>query len=52
MERNNIKIDFSAKAYGAFIEKNAKDTKETSDEEYVAFLMYWVSSHLLCTRSL
>lgn len=29
---------------------NAKDTKE--DEEHIAFLMYWVSSHLLCTRSL
>jgi len=35
-----------------FIEKNAKDTEEVSDEENISLLMYWVSLHLLCTRSL
>ena len=52
IERSQIDIDFSAKSYGAFIKKNVKDTKEISDAEHTAFLMYWVSSHLFCTCSL
>jgi len=52
IERSEIDIDFSAKSYGAFIEKNMKDTEEISDEEHISFLMYWVSLHLLCTCSL
>lgn len=52
IERVEIDIDFSAKSYGAFIEKNVKDTKENSDVEHIAFLMSQVSSHLICTRSL
>ncbi|KAG5151742.1 hypothetical protein JHK84_028214 [Glycine max] len=52
IERSEVDIDFSAKSYGAFIEKNVQDTEVVSDEEHIAFLMYWVSSHLLCTHSL
>ncbi|KAG4909385.1 hypothetical protein JHK87_055501 [Glycine soja] len=52
IERSKIDIDFSAKSYGAFIEKNMKDAKEISVEEHIDFLMYWVSSHLPCSRFL
>ena len=52
IERSEVDIDFSAKSYGAFIEKNVQDIEVVSDEEHIAFLVYWVSSHLLCTHSL
>ncbi|KAH1253529.1 hypothetical protein GmHk_04G010160 [Glycine max] len=37
--RSEVKIDFSAKSYGGFIEKNAKDTEEVSDEKHTTFLI-------------
>lgn len=46
IERNEVNIDCSAKSYGRFIKKNAKEIEEVFDEEHIAFLMYWVSSHL------
>lgn len=52
IERAKINIVFNAKTYGAFIEKNVRDTEEISYAEHIAFLMYWVSSHLIYTRSL
>lgn len=51
-ERSEVGIDFSAKSYKGFIKKNAKDTEEVFDKEHIAFLLYWVSSHLLCTWAL
>jgi len=51
IERSEVYID-NARSYRAFIKKNAKDIEEVPDEEHIAFLMYWVSSHLLCTSSL
>jgi len=51
IERNEEKnIDFSTKSYGAFIEKNVRDTEENSDVEHIAFLMYWVFLHLLSSN--
>jgi len=52
IERAEIDIDFSDKSCGDFIEKNVRNTKQISNVEYIAFFMYWVSSHLSCTRSL
>ena len=40
IDRSEVEINFSAKSYNDFIEKNAKDTKEIFDKEHIAFLMH------------
>jgi len=52
IKRGEIDIYFTAKSYWAFIEKNVRDIEEIFDAKHIAFFMYWVSSHLICTCSL
>ena len=45
-------VNFDSPAYGLFIANN-HDTKcaEVSADEHVAFLTYWLSMHVFCSRS-
>ena len=47
----HLKLDIVA--YGAFINKYFdKSTTEVSDEEHFAFLAFWLSHYVFCSRSL
>lgn len=43
--------DISATGYGGFIENNIGDTSTVSDEEHVAFLLFWLHHSFLCNMS-
>jgi len=50
---SGISFDFTRFAYSIFI-KDHHDTEsvEVTDKEHVAFLTYWLSMYIFCTRSI
>jgi len=52
-ESSEISFNFNKTAYGLFIaEHNDTESAEVNAEEHVAFLTYWLSMYILCTRSI
>jgi len=50
---SEISFDFKRLAYGIFIkEHHNTESAEVTDEEHVAFLTYWLSMYIFCTRSI
>ena len=50
---SELSFNFNRFAYGIFIkEHHETESVEVTDEEHVAFLIYWLSMHIFCTRSI
>jgi len=48
-----LSFDFNRFAYGIYRkEYHVIESVEVTDEEHVAFLIYWLSMHIFCTRSI
>jgi len=50
---SEISFDFTRLAYGNFIKGQRVTTSaEVSDKEHIAFLTYWLSMYIFCSRSI
>jgi hypothetical protein len=46
-----VTFDFFRATYGTYFKKKHKPhDKEVSDDEHIAFLTYWLSMYVICTR--
>jgi len=50
---SEMSFDFSRLAYGNFIkDQHVTTNTDVSDKEHVAFLTYWLSMYIFCSRSI
>lgn len=50
---SELSFDFTRPAYGNFIiDHHNTSSTEVSDQEHVAFLTYWLSMYIFCSRSI
>lgn len=49
---SDFNFDFKRSTFGNYIEDHHNLDDEVSDEEHIAFLTFWLSIYVLCTRSI
>jgi len=52
LKKVEIRPKMDVMTYNTWLSRNNKETGEVSNEEHIAFLMYWLSTYVFCSKSL